>query len=87
MEIPEPGKEGYIVRITEENRKCLSEICGWELHLDHILNYDLDMGSSRSSRCFSYSESDENESYINTNSTEITVEQLQQILFIESLEN
>ena len=87
MEIPEPGKEGYIIRVTEENHKRLSEICGWELDLEHTLNYDPDMGSSRSSRYFSYSESDEDEAYISTDSTEITVEQLQQILFIESLEN
>lgn len=83
MEIPEPGEEGYIIRITEENHKRLSEICGWELDLEHILNYDLDMGSPY----FSYRESDEDESFISTDSTEITVEQLQQILFIESLEN
>ena len=83
MQIPEPGEEGYIIRVTEENRKCLSEICGWELHLEHILNYDPDMGSSY----FSYRESDEDEAYISTGSTEITVEQLQQILFIDSLEN
>ena len=87
MEIPEPGEEGYIIKITEENSKYLSEICGWNLFLDRILNYDPSMGSSLSDRFFSYSESVEDNSYIITDSTEITVEHLQQILFIESLEN
>ena len=87
MEIPEPGKEGYIVKVTEENRKCLSELYGWDLSLDRIVNYDPEMGSSRSERFFSYRESSEECSCITDESTEITVEQLQQILFIESLEN
>ena len=87
MNIPEPGEEGYIVKVTEENRKCLSEICGRELPLVRILNYDPKMGSFLSDRLFSFNESDEGNSYISTDSTEITAEQLQQIIFIESLEN
>ena len=87
MEIPEPGREGYIIKVTEESHEYLSEFCGWELPLDHILNYDPSIGSSPSERRFSFKESDEDNSYIITDSTEITVEQLQQILFIESLEN
>lgn len=87
MNIPEPGKEGYIVKVTEENRKCLSEICGWKLPLDRILNYDPKMGSFLSDRIFSYSKTSDSNSYITSDSTEIAVEQLQQILFIQSLEN
>ena len=87
MNIPEPGKEGYIVKVTEENHKHLSELCGWNLPLDRIVNYDPKMGSALSDRFFSYSESNESNSYISDDSTEITAEQLQQILFIESLEN
>ena len=87
MEIPEPGEEGYIIKVTEENRKYLSELRGRGLPLECILNYDLNMGSSLSDRFFSYRESNEDHSYITAGSTEITAEQLQQILFIESLEN
>ncbi len=87
MNIPEPGEEGYIIRITEENRKCLSELYGRALSSEHILNYDLTMGRVLSDRFFSYRGSNEYHSYISTGSTEITVEQLQQILFIDSLEN
>lgn len=87
MNIPELGEEGYIVKVTEENHECLSKICGREFPLGCILNYDPNMGSSLSDRFFTYRESDEGNSYISTDSTEITVEQLQQILFIESLEN
>ena len=87
MEIPEPGEEGYIVKVTEENRKCLAELYGRGLPLDSILNYDPNQGSLLSDRFFSYRESTEDHSYISTGSTEITVEQLQQILFIDSLEN
>lgn len=87
MEIPEPGKEGYIIRVTEENRKYLLEIRGRNLPLGCILNYDPNQGSLLSDRFFSYRESNEYHSSISTGSTEITVEQLQQILFIDSLEN
>ena len=87
MNIPEPGEEGYIVKVTEENRKCLSKIYGWKLPLDSILNYDPNQGSLLSDRFFSYRESTEDRSHISTGSTEITVGQLQQILFIDSLEN
>ena len=87
MNIPEPGEEGYIVKVTEENHKYLSELCGWKLPLDRIVNYDPKMGSSPSDRRFSFKESDKDNSNIITDSTEVTVEQLQQILFIESLEN
>lgn len=88
MEIPEPGEEGYIVRVTEENRKYLSELRRWTLPLGgRIVNYDPKLGSLLSDRLFSYKASDEGNSYITDESTEITVEQLQQILFIESLEN
>lgn len=87
MKIPEPGEEGYIVRVTEENRKHLSEIYKWILPLDRTLNYDPKMGSSLSDRLFSYSKFNKSNSHITTGSTEITVEQLQQILFIDSLEN
>ena len=87
MEIPEPGEEGYIIRVTEENSKYLSELYGWDLPLDRILNYDTSMGILLSDRLFSYRRSDETNLHITADSTEITVEQLQQILFIESLEN
>lgn len=87
MEIPEPGEQGYIIRVTEENRKYLSEIYGWNLSIDRIINYDPNIGNSLSDRFFSYIESNEDNSYITDESTEITVEQLQQILFIDSLEN
>lgn len=87
MEIPEPGGEGYIVRVTEENHKYLSELCGRTLFSECILNYDPNQGSLLSDRFFSYRESNEYHSSISTGSTEITVEQLQQILFIDSLEN
>ena len=87
MEIPEPGEEGYIVRVTEENRKYLLEIRGRNLPLGCILNYDPSVGILHSERFFSYRESDERNAYITADSTEITAEHLQQILFIESLEN
>ena len=86
MEIPEPGEEGYIVKVTEENRECLSKIYGRKLSLDSILNYDPNQGSLLSDRFYSYRESTEDDSYISTGSTEITVGQLQKILFIDSLE-
>lgn len=86
MEIPEPGEEGYIVKVTEENRKCLSELYGRALFSECILNYDPNQGSLLSDRFFSYRESTEDHSYISTGSTEITVGQLQKILFIDSLE-
>lgn len=87
MEIPEPGKEGYIVKVTEENRKRLSELCGRNLPIERILNYDPNLGSLLLDRFFNYSESSEEHLFISVGSTEITVEQLQQIIFIESLEN
>ena len=87
MEIPEPGEEGYIVKVTEENCKCLSELCGRNLPIERILNYDPNLGSLLSDRFFTYRESNEDHLFISIGSTEITVEQLQQILFIESLEN
>lgn len=87
MNIPEPGEEGYIIKVTEENRKYLSELCGWKLPLEHLLNYDPNMGSSLSDRFFSCRTASEDNSDIISESTEITVEQLQQMLFIESLEN
>lgn len=87
MHIPEPGEEGYIVKVTEENCECLSNIYEWKLSLGSVLNYDPNHGRVLSHRFFSYKESSEDHSYISTDSTEITVEQLQQILFIDSLEN
>lgn len=87
MEIPEPGAEGYIIIVTEENRKYLSNLCGYNLLLDRFLNYDPSVRSSHSNGFYSLIMSDEDSSHITTISTEITVEQLQQLLFIESLEN
>lgn len=87
MNIPEPLGEGYIVRVTEENHECLSEVSRMNLSPDYILNYDPSMGNLPSNRFFAYRKSDEDNLHITADSTKITVEQLQQILFIESLEN
>ena len=87
MNIPEPGEEGYIIKVTEENLKRLSKLRGRELFSECILNYDPNLGSLLSDRFFTYRESNEDHLFISIGSTEITVEQLQQILFIDSLEN
>ena len=80
MEIPERGEEGYLVMFSEdelEELKCISNRPN--LTMDAYVNYD---PYNTKDGFFIFNEY----SYINEQSTPISVEQLKQLIFIDSLE-
>ena len=84
MEIPERGEEGYLVMFSEdelEELKCISNRPS--LTMDAYLNYDPD--NIRDG--FFIFNSKDGCTYIIKLTTRISVEQLKQLLFIDTLEN
>lgn len=80
MNIPQAGKEGYLIKLTPQNYQELLEITPTLEPEDEYINYDpnwspnlLGVGGSTRRSVF-------------TNTTLITVEELRVLLFIHSLE-
>ena len=81
MEIPERGEEGYLVMFSKddlEELKCISDRPS--LTANTYVNYD---PYNTKDGFFIFNEY----SYVNEQSTPISVEQLKQLMFIDSLEN
>lgn len=80
MNIPQAGKEGYLIRVTPENYQELLELTRMREIEDEYVNYDpswslslITVGVNTRSSVFA-------------NAPLITVEELKTLLFIESLE-
>lgn len=80
MNIPQAGKEGYLIKVTPENYQELLELIRMREIEDEYINYDpnwspnlLVVGANTRRSVF-------------VNTTPITVEELKAILFIHSLE-
>ena len=81
MEIPERGEEGYLVMFSEDELEELKRISDRpSLTMNTYVNYD---PYNTKDGFFIFNEY----YYVNEQSTPISIEQLKQLMFIDSLEN
>ena len=84
MEIPERGEEGYLVMFSEDELEELKRISNRSnITMDTYVNYDPE---SVYDGFFIFNDKD-GCTYVNELTTRISVEQLKQLMFIDSLEN
>ena len=84
MEIPERGEEGYLVMFSEDELEELKRISNRsDLTMDTYVNYDPE---NVYEGFFIFNDKDEC-TYVIKLTTRISVEQLKQLMFIDSLEN
>ena len=84
MEIPERGEEGYLVMFSEDELEELKRILNRpDLTMDAYMNYDPE---NTQDGFFMFNDKD-GCTYIIELTTRISVEQLKQLMFIDSLEN